>query len=255
MDAMCYSNDARPPLPPIKGGSTDEDDLILTSADGTRFGAYAARARTPSGAGVVVIPDPRGLHPFYKELVRRFAETGLDAIAVDYLVRTAGMGDRPEGFDFMAHIRQTTPDQVAADVRAGVDYLRSAAGGSVESVFTVGFCFGGAQSWRQSAAQPGLAGAIGLYGRPAVVRDVIPQMKAPLLLLLAGNDQATTPEDFATFDRELTQAGVPHQMVVYEGAPHSFFDRTFEQHKDASADAWRQMLAFIKEHTRQPARA
>jgi len=43
--------------------------------------------------------------------------------------------------------------------------------------------------------------------------------------------------------------------VVYEGAPHSFFDRTFEQHKDASADAWRQMLAFIKEQTRQPARA
>ena len=53
MDAMCYSNDARPPLPPIKGGSTDEDDLILTSADGTRFGAYAARARMPSGAGVM----------------------------------------------------------------------------------------------------------------------------------------------------------------------------------------------------------
>src|SRR5437762_13955835 len=175
MDAMCYSNDARPPLPPIQGGSTDEDDLILTSADGTRFGAYAARAGTPTGAGVVVIPDPRGLHPFYKELVRRFAETGIDGIAVDYLARTAGMGDRPEGFDFMTHIRQTTPEQVAADVRAGVDYLRSAAGGSVASVFTVGFCFGGAQSSRQSAAQPGLAGAIGFYGRPAVVRDVIPQ--------------------------------------------------------------------------------
>jgi carboxymethylenebutenolidase len=79
-------------------------------------------------------------------------------------------------------------------------------------------------------------------------------MRAPLLLLLAGNDQATTPEDFTLFDRELTEARVPHKMVVYEGAPHSFFDRTFEQHKDASADAWRQMLAFIKEHTRQPAR-
>jgi len=125
----------------------------------------------------------------------------------------------------------------------------------VESVFTVGFCFGGAQSWRQSAAQPGLAGAIGFYGVPSRVRDVIQQMKAPLLLLLAGNDQATTPEDFVQFDAELTQAGVPHQKVVYEGAPHSFFDRTFEEHKAASDDAWRQMLAFIKEHTRQTARA
>src|SRR6266849_4065022 len=207
MVAMCYTDEARPPLPPIMGGSTDEGDLVLIAADGNRFRAYAARAATPGGAGVVIIPDPR------------------------------------------AAIGQTTPDAIAADVAAGIAYLRSAAGGAVESVFTVGFCFGGAQSWRQSASQPGLAGSIGFYGVPSRVRDAIPQMRAPLLLLLAGNDQATTQEDFAQFDRELTDAGVPHQMVVYEGAPHSFFDRSFEQHKDSSADAWRQMLTFIREHT------
>ena len=67
--------------------------------------------------------------------------------------------------------------------------------------------------------------------------------------------EATTQEDFARFDRELTQAGVPHQKVVYEGAPHSFFDRSFEEHGAASDDAWHRMLAFIKEHTRQTARA
>lgn len=253
MVAMCYTNDARPPLPPIMGGSTEEGELVLTAADGNRFRAYAARAATPSGSGVVVIPDPRGVHPFYEGLVRRFAQAGVDAVVVDYLDRTAGMSERPDSFDYRAAISQTKPDAIAADVAAGIAYLRSPAGGAVASVFTVGFCFGGAQSWRQSAAQPGLNGAIGFYGIPSRVRDVIPQMRAPLLLLLGGNDQATTPEDFAQFDRELTEAGVPHQMVVYEGAPHSFFDRTFEQHRDASADAWRQVLAFIKEQTRQPA--
>jgi carboxymethylenebutenolidase len=236
------------------GASTDEEDLVLTAADGNRFRAYAARAAKPSGAGVVVIPDPRGVHPFYKELVRRFAQASVDAVVIDYIDRTSGMSDRPENFDLRAAIGQTKPDAIAADVAAGIAYLRSPAGGSAASVFTVGFCFGGAQSWRQSAAQPDLAGSIGFYGIPSRVRDVIPQMRAPLLLLLAGNDQATTPEDFAKFDRELTDAGVPHQMVVYEGAPHSFFDRSFEEHRDASADAWRQILAFIKEHTRQPAR-
>jgi len=252
---MCYTNNARPPLPPIMGGLTDEGDLVLTAADGNRFRAYAAHAATPSGAGVVIIPDPRGVHPFYKELVRRFAQAGVDAVVIDYLDRTAGMAERPENFDLRAAIGQTKPDAIAADVAAGIAYLRSPAGGAAKSVFTVGFCFGGAQSWRQSAALPGLNGAIGFYGQPARVRDVIPQMRAPLLLLLAGNDQAATQEDFVEFDRELTQAGVPHQKVVYEGAPHSFFDRSFEQHKDASDDAWRQMLAFIKEHSRQPARA
>ena len=253
--AMCYTDAARSPLPPIMGGSTDEGDMVLTAADGNRFRAFAARAATPGGAGVVVIPDPRGVHPFYKDLVRRFAQAGLDAVVVDYIDRTAGMSERPENFDLRAAIGKTTPDGIAADVAAGIAYLRSAAGGAVESVFTVGFCFGGAQSWRQSAAQPGLAGAIGFYGVPSRVRDAIPRMKAPLLLLLAGNDQATTPGDFVQFDAELTQAGVPHQKVIYEGAPHSFFDRTFEQHKAASDDAWRQMLAFIKDHSRQTARA
>jgi len=252
---MCYTNEARSPLPPIMGGSTDEGDLVLTAADGNRFRAYAARAATPSAAGVVVIPDPRGVHPFYKDLVTRFAQAGLDAVVIDYIDRTAGMVERPENFDLRAAIGKTTPDGIAADVAAGIAYLRSPAGGAVESVFTVGFCFGGAQSWRQSAAQPGLNGAIGFYGVPSRVRDAIPKMKAPLLLLLAGNDQATTPEDFVEFDRELTQAGVPHEKVIYEGAPHSFFDRTFEEHKAASDDAWRRMLAFIKEHTRQTARA
>lgn len=255
MILMCYTNAARSPLPPIMGGSTDAADLLLTAADSNRFRAYAARAATPSGAGVVVIPDPRGVHPFYKDLVRRFAQAGVGAVVIDYLDRTAGMSERPDSFDLRAAIGKTSPEGIASDVAAGIAYLRSPAGGAVESVFTVGFCFGGAQSWRQSAAQPGLAGSIGFYGIPSRVRDAIPQMKAPLLLLLAANDQATTQEDFAQFDAELTQAGVPHKKVVYEGAPHSFFDRTFEEHKAASADAWRQMLAFIKEHTRQTARA
>ena len=237
------------------GASSDDQDLVLTSSDGSRFNAYTARASRPTGAGIVIIPDPRGVIPFYKELTRRFAEAGIDAIVIDYLSRTAGLDERPPDFDYRSHIGKTTPAGIAADVAAGIAHLRSQPGGEDLSIFTVGFCFGGAQSWRQSAEQPGLAGAIGFYGIPTRVRDAIPRMKAPLLLLLAGADQATTPEDFEQFDRELTQAKVPHEKVIYEGAPHSFFDRTYEQHKAASDDAWRQVLAFIKEHTRQPARA
>jgi carboxymethylenebutenolidase len=251
---MCYAGNARPPLPPIAGGSTDETDLVLTAGDGNRFGAYAARAAQPTGGGIVVMPDVRGLHPFYKELARRFAESGVDAVAIDYFGRTAGWGDRPDDFDFRAHVGQTTPTGVAADVAAALQHLRSAPGGAVRAVFTVGFCFGGAQSWRQSAEQPGLDGAIGFYGRPANARDAVPRMRAPLLLLIAGSDAATSPQESEQFDRELTAAGVPHRQVVYPGAPHSFFDRSFAEHRDASENAWLQMLAFIKEQTLQPAR-
>ena len=254
MVPMCYSIDARPPLAPIQGGATDDRDLVLTAADGNRFAAYAVRATNPLGAGIVVMPDVRGLHPFYQDLARRFAEAGVDAVAIDYFGRTAGFGMRTDDFDFMAHVKQTTPDGIAADVAAAIAYLRSAAGGGVGSVFTVGFCFGGSASWRQSAAQPGLVGAIGFYGRPANARDAIPEMKAPLLLLVAGADRATSPEENDRFDGELTAANVPHKKVVYEGAPHSFFDRAYEEFRAATDDAWRQMLSFIEEHTRQPVR-
>jgi carboxymethylenebutenolidase len=70
-------------------------------------------------------------------------------------------------------------------------------------------------------------------------------MQAPLLLLVAGAD-FTPVEEFEKFSGELSDAGVPHTMVVYDGAPHSFFDRTFTEHKEACDDAWRQILAFVE---------
>jgi carboxymethylenebutenolidase len=245
---MCYSDDARPPLPPVGGAASDQGDFDLTAADGNRFMAYFAHAAEPTGAGMVILPDVRGLHDFYKELAQRFAEAGIDAVAIDYFGRTAGHGPRSESFEYRPYIEKTTPSEINADTAAAVEWLRSPDGGSVRSVFTVGFCFGGAQSWRQSAGDHGLAGAIGFYGVPSRVRDVVPQMEAPLLMLIAGAD-FTPLEEFQKFDQELTDAGKAHRMVVYDDAPHSFFDRTFADHREACDDAWRQILAFVKEKT------
>ena len=250
---MCFDRDARPPLPPVAGAAAEQGDLVLTAADGNRLAAYAARAADPTGAGIVIMPDVRGLHAFYKELAQRFAEAGVDAVAIDYFGRTAGTGPRGQDFDDPTHVRQTTLEGVTADTGAGVAHLRSPQGGGARAVFTVGFCFGGGRSWRQAAGGHGLAGAIGLYGDPQLTLDALDRVQAPLLVLVAGDDRARPVSVFEDFDRRLSAAGVPHDMHVYEGAPHSFFDRTFERHADASADAWRRMLDFIARHT--PARA
>jgi len=246
---MCYTDDARPPLPPISGAAADQGDMTLKAADGNQFMAYFARASNPTGAGMVVLPDVRGLHHFYEELAQRFAEAGIDAVAIDYFGRTAGIGDRSDGFEYASHVQDTTPEGIAADTAAAIAYLKSKGGGAVKSVFTVGFCFGGSNSWNQSAFQPGLNGAIGFYGRPMRSEPNISKMKAPLLLLVAGADGATPHEAFVEFDRQLTEAKVPHDMHIYEGAPHSFFDRMFAQWKDACDDAWRRMLAFVEKES------
>lgn len=245
---MCYSDDARPPLPPVRGAASDQGDMVLTSSDGTKLGAYFARAAKPTGAGMVVLPDVRGLHHFYKELTQRFAEAGIDAVAIDYFGRSAGIGDRPEEFEYMPHVEQTKPDTIRDDVAAAVAFLRSKDGGAVKSVFTVGFCFGGSNSWNQSAGDHGLNGAIGFYGRPERSEAFMSKMKSPLLMLIAGAD-FTPQEAFHDFDKKLTAAKVPHEMHIYEGAPHSFFDRSFDKWKEACDDAWRRMLDFVKHHS------
>ena len=245
---MCYPDDARPPLPPIGGAASDQGDMVLTAADGNKFAAYFARAAAPTGAGMVVMPDVRGLHQFYKELAQRFAEAGIDAVAIDYFGRTAGIGDRGEGFEFMPHVEKTAPEGISADVAAALAHLKSKDGGAVKAAFTVGFCFGGSSSWNQSALTDGLNGCIGFYGRPERTLPFASRMKAPLLLLIAGAD-FTPREAFIDFDKKLTEAKVPHEMHIYEGAPHSFFDRSFAEWKDAGDDAWRRMLAFVKKNS------
>jgi carboxymethylenebutenolidase len=197
---------------------------------------------------MVVLPDVRGLHQFYKELAQRFAEAGIDTVTIDYFARTAGIGDRSDAFDYQPHLQQATVEVIAADTSAAMTYLRSQDGGAVKSVFTVGFCFGGSNSWSQSALNPDLNGCIGFYGRPMRAEPYIPRMKAPLLIMVAGADGSTTPEQSREFERQLTSAGVAHEQHIYEGAPHSFFDRQQERWKDASADAWRRMLDFVRRH-------
>jgi len=246
---MCYTDDARPPLPPISGAAADHGDLTLTASDGTKFMGYFARASKPTGAGMVVMPDVRGLHHFYKELAQRFAEAGIDAVAIDYFGRSAGMGDRSDSFEYMPHIEKTTQEAIAMDVAAAIAYLESKDGGAVKSVFTVGFCFGGSSSWNQSALQRKLSGAIGFYGRPPRSEQYISEMKAPVLLLIAGDDAATPLDVSKEFEHKLKAAGVQTEMHIYEGAPHSFFDRTFAKWKEAGDDAWRRILAFVKKNS------
>ncbi len=239
---MCYSDDARPPDHGLGGAVGSSEDLVLAASDGNKFAARLARPEKPNGTGMVILPDIRGLHNFYKDMACRFAEAGIDALAIDYFGRTAGIGDRGDDFDWQTHIPQTTAAGVAMDVAAGLDHLRSLGD---KRLFTMGFCFGGGNSWRQSADQPGLTGAIGFYGNPAASIEVLDDMKAPVLMLVAGADHRPLT-DFEEMERRLGEVGLPHQMVVYEGAPHSFFDRGQEFWADACADAWKQMLSFIK---------
>jgi carboxymethylenebutenolidase len=252
---MCFDHDSRPPIAPIAGGSLDADEVVLEASDGNRFAAFVARAAEPTGAGIVIHPDVRGLHEYYRELALRFAEQGIDAIAIDYFGRTAGIGDRGPGFDWQPHVPQTTYDGLRADTTAAAAHLREVAGTS--RLFTTGFCMGGRVTFLAAGFGLGLAGVIGFYGWPVggsrngtpAPADVAATFECPVLGIFGGADEGIAPESVATFGAALTAARVPHRLTTYPGAPHSFFDRKATEFADASARAWTETLAFIRTGT------
>ena len=239
---MCFSSDQHPPLPPRTSDVGEHGPTVLTAADGTRLAAFDAVPVTRRGASLVLLPDIRGMHPYYTDLAIAFAQAGIDTVAIDPYARTAGLSDRGAGFVFRPHADALERSSLASDARAAKDRLASR---SDDPVFTLGFCRFGAESWALSATDLGAAGCMGFYGKPGSVRELVPSMTAPLLILAAGADAATSPEENAAFDRALSDAGVDHEFVEYAGAPHSFFDRSFAQWEEACSDAWKRMLRFV----------
>jgi carboxymethylenebutenolidase len=253
---VCFDRDSLPPIPMISGASVSHDQLVLEARDGNRLAAFAATPDEPSRTGVVILPDIRGLYRFYEELALRFAERGHAAVAIDYFGRTAGVSKRDDEFEYRPHVEQTTPAGVQADTAAGVAWLREA--GS-ESIFTVGFCYGGRHSWLAAAAGHRLAGAIGFYGRPGAGSDGSPgptqragELRAPILGLMGGADAGIPVDEVRAFEQALADAAVEHEIEVYDGAPHSFFDRKQEEFAEASADAWSRVLGFIERYAALP---
>ncbi|HEY0640568.1 MAG TPA: dienelactone hydrolase family protein [Pseudonocardiaceae bacterium] len=245
---MCHSDESRPPAPPVSTGVAGRGELRLTAADGASVLAYAARPAVPNGRGVVILPDVRGLHAFYRELAALHADAGFEAVAIDYFARSADTDVRDDSFEWQPHVAATGPDTLALDVAAAVAYLRGL-DDPPAAVFTLGFCFGGSASWRQAGQDQGIAGAIGFYGGRPLDRagPWIGTMSAPLLMLLAGED-STTPEEFEEFAARVRERGVEVESHTYEGAPHSFFDRSFDDHRAACDDAWRRVLDFTARH-------
>ena len=230
---------------------------MLEARDGNRFAAFLATPEEPSQTGVVILPDVRGLYRFYEELALRFAERGHTALAFDYFGRTAGVEKRDEDFEYPPHVeaddvprgsRRMLPPPSSTCASLGCDHdlhgrllhgrprspgspPPAATGSRARSAST-----GGRGSRR--TAQPGptqLAGADRGAGAGAAGRR---------------RRRTSRPSDNEAFDRALTEAGVEHEVVTYDGAPHSFFDRKQEEFAAASDDAWGRVLEFVQRYSR-----
>jgi carboxymethylenebutenolidase len=249
---MCFDHDSRPPIAPISGGALDGKRIDLAGPDGNRLVAFRVRPSAPSGNGIVILPDVRGLHRFYEELALRFAEHGIDAVAIDWFGRTPETDARDASFDHMTHVAGTSWPAIASDIAVGVEALRA---DGIDRIFTIGFCMGGRMSFLTGTLGLDVAGVIGMYGTlagpwgehdaPAPL-DLVADIDSPVLGLFGGDDPSIPADAIAAFDAGLAAAGTDRRIVTYPDTPHSFFDRKAEQFAAESAAAWAEILAFVE---------
>ena len=249
---MCSDPGSHPPIEPASHSSASGHDIGLVTGDGSRCTAYQADAALPTGTGMIVLPDYHGLTGFYRELALRFAEDGIDAVAIDYYDRTAGPPPREPSFEPQQHARQTKWMDLQADVAAAAAHLRMRR--HVKALFSIGFCFGGRVSFLLgSLPELRMAGVIGFYGWPVgpFLNDtpapaaVANHFVAPVLGIFGGADQKIPAADAESFRQALAAASIEHDIRTFEDAPHSFFDRAQTEHGRAAAAAWAAVRGFI----------
>lgn len=246
---MCYDDTAQPPYPPGARGAARGEEIVLTAADGNRLVAYVAHPEQTAWAQVAIFGDAGGLRPFYKELALRFAEIGCEAVAIDYYGRIVDHVIRDDSFDPRPYWGQLRAQELFQDTQAALAYLRLNVD-SERATFTVGFCMGGGLSFLTAASDTGLAGAIGFYAPLAdfngTYLDRVEQIKHPVLGMFGDSDQVIPVSVPQEFDEKLEEAGVEHEIVIYPGAPHGFFELQMPQY---ASDAWKRVLDFINAHT------
>ncbi len=242
---MCLEDDFHIPA--------DTDSVVvLASADGSRFGAYLAKADEPIDARVVLLPDIGGMRAPYLELARRFARTGADVLVIDYFGRTLGPVARGEEYDPKTK-ESFDRELMLQDMAAAVAYLREIGEGPV---YAAGFCIGGANALYAGTADLGLAGVIGIcpyvgeMGRsPALPDDFSAKIRVPVLGVFGSADKEVPSAVHEALEHQLTAANVPHEIVVYPGQPHGFIEWDYfgrEGHAEAAADAWTRIGAFLR---------
>ncbi|MDT4939658.1 MAG: carboxymethylenebutenolidase [Pseudonocardiales bacterium] len=243
------------------GDSMVASTIMITGAGGTEFEAYLARPSDDGRrGGVVVIHHLPGYDRGTKEMTRRFAALGYDAVCPNLFWRDAP-GAAPDDAAAVSRAKGGVPDdRLIGDVAGAAAYLRSLPG-SNDRVGVIGHCSGGRQSVL-AACNVEVDAAVDCYGafvtgtpppeHPLQVTnlvDQLPNLACPLLGLFGAEDRAPSPEHVDELSRILTEHGKDFEMHSYPDAGHGFFAVDRPSYRIAAAiDGWQKIAAFYGTH-------
>lgn len=246
---------AQSPPPQQTGGitvppddPTPEAGEVSFRAQDTQVRAYLARPRQrPQAPGLVVVHENRGLVEHIRDVTRRFAKVGYGALAVDLASHEGGTGSFSDPAQVTALLGRTPVDRLVGMLLAAVGYLRGLPWVRTDRLGAVGWCFGGGMVWRLATRSPELRAAVPYYGPNPPLEDV-PRIKAAVLAIYGERDQRINQGIPALRDA-LQAAGVIHEIVIYPGADHAFFNDTGTRyHPQAARQAWERTLEWLRRY-------
>lgn len=211
--------------------------------------AYVAK---PKGDGpfptVIMIHDFFGLRESIAGKADLLAEQGYLVIAPDTF-RSSSTSWIPRA---IYQVITTKPENVNADLDSIYAWLETQSDVDANRIAIVGFCYGGRTSLVYSLHNNGLAATVIFYGSPETDPEVLKNLPGPLLGIFGSADQSISVDEVYAFDDALNEAGVTHEITLYEGQPHAFVeDVAGIKAGGAQGEAWNQMLVFLEKNLKK----
>ena len=196
--------------------------------------------------GIIVIQEWWGLNDHIKDVADRFAAAGYVALAPDlYKGQVATEPDEARKL-----VMELDMPAAVREIGQAIAYLLDQDYVSGDKVGIMGFCMGGGLVLQTALVNESLAVAIPFYGSPLSAEDA-GKVTAPVLGLYGGADQGIPADAVKKMEEGLQAAGIPNQIIIYDGAPHAFFNDTRDSYTPAAAeDAWPRVLQWLNTYLR-----
>jgi carboxymethylenebutenolidase len=228
------------------------ETIEIVTPDGVAD-AYLARPDERRDRGVLFLMDVHGLRPTIEEMIARIAGDGYVVLAPNLFYRAGRAGTLPSGFDNLRpFIEELTPERIAADGRAYLDYLADVA--EPGPVAITGYCMGGRVGWRIAAAYPDRVAALAGFHVGGLVTDdpesphrSADKLRAQVYFGFADNDRSMTADQIAVLEKALDEASVKYQSELYDGAQHGYTMADVPAYDEAAGERHFQELGALLE--------
>jgi carboxymethylenebutenolidase len=203
---------------------------------------------------VIVIHEIFGLSDWIKGVADQLAADGFIAIAPDLLSGMGPKGGGTEAFEGRDQVTQAVrgikPEDVTSALNAVRDYGMKLPASNGKTA-TIGFCWGGGQSFAYATKQPDLNAAVVYYGTNPKPEELA-SVKAPVMGFYGGNDNRVN-STIKPAEDALKKDGKEYTPHIYDGAGHGFLRQQDGQNganMKATQQAWPETVTFIREKTK-----